>query len=232
MPIGYRNAYANVRIQKLNLARSEITLSTQEQKILRALAKSYRAVFTAYEEINAQRAQREAYGVQVTASFQEFQAGKITPDLLLEAQRFFASALASEYSAIRDYNNALATFEAVKGTIAQHDNVVISEAGLPTAVSERAVEHERKRSAALELRERAVPVPLVETHADNMSVDVPQGQRSQAIPLADLWQKKQPLLDVPPVPPAPMAGPSTAAAPNQVGDILAAPLPPGPASIK
>jgi len=56
----------------------------------------------------------------------------------VEAQRFFAQALASEYSAVRDYNNALATFEMVKGTIAQHDNVVISEAGLPTAVSERA----------------------------------------------------------------------------------------------
>ncbi len=147
VPIGYRNAYANVRIQKLNLARSMITLKTQEEKVQLALAKAYQAVFTAYEQINAQRAQREAFGVQVTASFQEFQAGKITPDLLLEAQRFFAQALASEYSAVRDYNNALVTFEMVKGTIAQHDNVVISEAGLPTAVAERAVEHQRKRSA-------------------------------------------------------------------------------------
>jgi outer membrane protein TolC len=232
VPIGFRNAYANVRIQKLNLARSVITLQTQEDKIRLALAKAYRAVFTAYEQIKAQRAQREAFGVQVTARFQEFQAGKITPDLLLEAQRFFAQALASEYSAVRDYNNALATFEMVKGTIAQHDNVVISEAGLPTAVAERAVEHQRKRSAALELRERAAPVSLAETHADNMSVDVPQGARSQAMPLSDLWQTKQPLIDAPVVPPAPPTSQSGAGAPHKVGDLSAIPLPTGPVLTK
>jgi outer membrane protein TolC len=244
VPIGYRNALANVRIQKLNLARSYETLQTQELKVQRALAKSYRAVFTAYEQIKALRAQREAFGVQVTARFQEFQAGKITPDLLLEAQRFFAQALSSEYSAIRDYNNVLATFELVKGTIPQHDNVVISEAGLPTAVAERAVEHQRKRSAALELRERAAPVPLAESHMDNMSVDVPQGQRSRAISLSDM---KQPLLDAPVAPPTTRAGQSDAAAsskkaidfgtglpvaPNRVGDLPGTPLPAVPSSMK
>jgi Outer membrane efflux protein len=225
-------------------------LRTQEFKVQRALAKAYRAVFTAYEQIKALRAQREAAGVQVTARFQEFQAGKITPDLLLEAQRFFAQALSSEYSAIRDYNNVLTTFELVKGTIPQHDNVVISEAGLPTAVAERAVEHQRKRSAALELRERAAPVSLAESHADNMSVDVPQGQRSRAISLSDM---KQPLLDAPPAPKAPSdagASPSSASlpaasskkaidfgtglpvAPNRVGDLPGTPLPTIPSSLK
>jgi outer membrane protein TolC len=250
VPIGYRNAHANVRIQKLNLARSYETLRTQELKVQRALAKAYRAVFTAYEQIKALRAQREAFGVQVTARFQEFQAGKITPDLLLEAQRFFAQALSSEYSAIRDYNNALTTFELVKGTIPQHDNVVISEAGLPVAAAERAVEHQRKRSIALELRERAAPVSLAESHADNMSVDVPQGQRSQAMPLSDLWQTKRPLLDAPPAPSAATASPSNASlpassskkaidfgtglplAPNRVGDLPGTPLPAVPSSLK
>jgi hypothetical protein len=197
VPIGYRNALANVRIQKLNLARSYETLRTQELKVQRALGKAYRAVFTDYEQIKAQRAQREAFGVQVTARFQEFQAGKITPDLLLEAQRFFAQALASEYSAIRDYNNVLATFELVKGTIPQHDNVVISEGGLPTAVAERSVEHQRKRSAALELRERAVPVPLAETHVDHPLVDVPQGSRGCTASLSDLSSATAPLKEVP-----------------------------------
>ena len=113
--------------------------------------------------------------MQVTASFQEFQAGKITPDLLLEAQRFFARPWPPNIPPSATTTTRSSPSRLVKGTIAQHDNVVISEAGLPTAVSERAVEHQRKRSAALELRERAVPVSLVETHADNMSVDVPEG---------------------------------------------------------
>jgi hypothetical protein len=103
---------------------------------------------------------------------------------------------------------------------------------LPTAVAERAVEHQRKRSAALELRERAAPVSLAETHADNMSVDVPQGARSQAMPLSDLWQTKQPLIDAPVVPPAPPTSRSGTGAPNKVGDLSAIPLPTGPVLTK
>ena len=127
VPLGYRNAYANVRIAKLTLARDYETLRTQELKIQRALSVAYQAVFVTYAEIEDLRAQREAFGEQVKANFQEFQAGKITPDVLLEAQRFWASALSQEYQAITDYNNSLAVFELVKGTIAQHDNVVIAE---------------------------------------------------------------------------------------------------------
>jgi hypothetical protein len=65
-----------------------------------------------------------------------------------------------------------------------------------------------------------------------MSVDVPQGARSQAMPLGDLWQTKQPLLDAPALPPAPSPVPAKADAANKAGDVSAAPLPPGPASTK
>ncbi len=41
----------------------------------------------------------------------------------------------------------------------QHDNIVIAEGGLPTCAQVRAVEHERERTTALVLRERAAPVP-------------------------------------------------------------------------
>ena len=99
-------------------------------------------------------------------------------------------ALQQEYQAVRDYNNALAVFELVKGTIPQHDNVVIAEGPLPGCASERAVEHQRQRSAALEVRERAAPVPLAETHP---VADVPDGPTSHAAALPDLWQNTPPL---------------------------------------
>ncbi len=200
VPLGYRNAYANVRIAKLRLARDYEALHTQELKIQRALGVAYQGVFVTYAEIKDLRAQREAFGDQVKANFQEFQAGKITPDVLLEAQRFWASALSQEYQAITDYNNSLAVFELVKGTIAQHDNVVIAEGPLPKCVAERAVEHQRQRSAALELHERAAPVPLAETHCDHPIADVPLGPDSHTEPLPELWKNMPPLKDAPPLP--------------------------------
>jgi outer membrane protein TolC len=231
VPIGYRSAHANVRIAKLNLARSYESLKEQELKIERALAKAYREVFTQYEDIKMLRAQREAFGEQVKARFQEFQAGKTTLDLLLEAQRFWAAALQQEYQAINVYNNSLAALELVKGTIAQHDNVAIVEGQLPGCVAQRAVEHQRQRSAALELRERAVPVPLAEVHADQPTADVPQGANCHAAPLPDLWQTVPPLQDAPalaPVPGAPAVktDPTPAAAPKKAFDFRT-PLPTG-----
>ena len=205
VPLGYRNAYANLRIAKLTLARDYESLREQERRVSFALTNAYRLIGSNYAEIEALRAQREAFGDQVKARFQEFQAGKITPDLLLEAQRFWAAALQQEYGAIRDYNNALTFFELVKGTIPQHDNVIIAEGPLPHCAAERAVEHQRQRSAALELRERAVPVPLAEVHADHSVADVPQGPDSHAAPLPELWQATPPLKDSPQLPPVPGA---------------------------
>ncbi len=215
VPIGYRNAYANLRISKLNLARDYENLREAEKKIHMALARAYQNIFVTYESIKMLRAQREAFGEQVKANFQEFQAGKITPDLLLEAQRFSAQALQQEYQSVRDYNNALAAFELVKGTIPQHDNVVIAEGALPQCASERAVEHQRKRSSALEARERATPVPLAETHAVE---DVPDGPASHAAALPDLWQNTPPLN-------------SPQALPIQPGEPATAPMPKKAASI-
>ena len=209
MPIGYRNAYANLRIAKLLLARDYENLREAEKKIQLALARTYQNVFVTYESIKTLRAQREAFGEQVKANFQEFQAGKITPDLLLEAQRFWAQALQQEYQSIRDYNNALAAFELAKGTIPQHDNVVIAEGPLPACASERAVEHQRRRSDALEVRERAAPVPLAETHPVE---DVPVGPASHAAALPDLWQNTPPLTTPQALPVQP--GEPAAAAPS------------------
>src|SRR5207237_8555545 len=104
------------------------------------------------------RAQRQAAAHQLEARFKEFLAGRGTLDILLEAQRFWADALRQEYDAISSYNIALAGFEWAKGTILQHDNVVISEGPLPQCAQVRAVEHERQRSLALVKREREIPV--------------------------------------------------------------------------
>jgi outer membrane protein TolC len=159
VPLGFRFASVQVRQAQLALARAMETLKDQEMKAQRFLGRYYEQISVSYENIRANRAQREAFGEQLRARQEEYRAGRGTLDILLEAQRFWADALASEYQAIVTYNNNLVEWEYVKGTIMQHDNVMIAEGGLPACAQVRAVDHERERTAALVLRERASPVP-------------------------------------------------------------------------
>lgn len=158
VPLGYRNAHVGVRQAQLLLTQSMEVLKDQELKAESFLYNYYKRLSLAYEQIKANRAQREAFGEQLRTRQLEYAAGRGTLDTLLESQRFWADALANEYQAVVAYNNALVGFEFSKGTIMQHDNVVIAEGQLPCCASVRAVEHEKQRTAALVLRERAVPV--------------------------------------------------------------------------
>lgn len=158
MPLGFRDAHAAVRAARLQLAQSYNQLRDQELKAQRQLGYSYQKLFQFYQLIETYRAQREAYGTQLEARFREFRTGRGTLDFLLEAQRNWADALNQEYNAITQYNATIASFQFSKGTIMQFDNVYLSEGALPQCAQVRAVDHERERSRALVLRERAVPM--------------------------------------------------------------------------
>jgi outer membrane protein TolC len=200
VPIGYRTAHANIRLAKLQLARSYETLHDQEFKVERFLALQYRRIFESYELIRIRRAQREAFATQLRAQFEQFVAGRGTLDVLLEAQRFWASALADEYTAIRDYNNVLAGFEFAKGTIMQHDNVIISEGGLPACVQKRAVEHLRERTAALELRDHALPAPNCSAGCEHDGITLPHPQTDAGQSLLDMPKQAPPPTSLPDMP--------------------------------
>jgi outer membrane protein TolC len=163
--IGYRDANAAVRSARLSLMQSMLTLRDLENRYTGFLEQQYRAIFASYQQIIALRAQREAAAQQVRVRFDIYRLGARVPggqqqpiEFLLDAQRLWADALRDEYQAIINYNNALARFEYAKGTIMQHDNIVIAEGGLPQCAQVRAVEHERERSQALVLKERAKPI--------------------------------------------------------------------------
>lgn len=159
IPIGFRDAHAAVRTAKLNLDRSYFQLKDQEDKARRFLGLQYRQVIQYYEELGAQQAQRIANANQLNARFLAFQAGTTagTIDVLLEAQRNWADSVASEHTAIVNYNNALAGLQFAKGTILNYDNVTIAEGALPQCVQVRATEHIRERERALIAHERPDP---------------------------------------------------------------------------
>ena len=157
VPLGFRDAHAGVRQARLRLSQSYMVLRDEEDRARSFLAQQYRLLGSFYTQIQALRAQREAAAVQLEARFGEYQAGKIILDVLQTAQQAWAAALSDEYNAIVQYNNSQARFEFARGTLLRHDNVVIAEGPLPRCAQVRAVEHERQRSEAIVLRERARP---------------------------------------------------------------------------
>lgn len=190
VPLGFRDANAAVRAARLNLARAHAALCDQERKTQLFLGLIYRRVFEFYEQIQANRALREAAATQLEARFKEFLAGRGTLDFLLEAQRVWADALKSEYDFIVSYQIALMGFEFAKGTLLQYDNVYVSEGPLPGCAQVRAVEHQRERTHALVLAERAVPVvqPACCTEPGHATAGLPQLPANGAAPLPALLE--------------------------------------------
>jgi outer membrane protein TolC len=155
VPLGYRLEHASVRAARLQLAQSYYLLKDQEDRAQRVLTLQYQKIFEWYNQIEANRAERKAYGDAVEARFREFAVGKTTvSDFLLDAMRRLVAAQVKEYTAISEYNNSLARFEWAKGNAMKHNNVLIADGALPCCAEVRAVDHERERAKAIILRER------------------------------------------------------------------------------
>jgi outer membrane protein TolC len=164
VPLGFREAHSMVRTAQLTLAQNYYLLHDQEERARRTLAQYYQKLTETYGLIRDHRGERKDYALgvenrlkKITLSVDELK-GNI--DALLENQRRLALAQVKEFEAVAEYNSNLARFEWARGTIMQYQNVVIAEGPLPECAAVRAVEHERQRSRALEIRERPAP----ETH--------------------------------------------------------------------
>jgi hypothetical protein len=184
-------------------------LQDQELKAERFLGLYYRRMSSAYFQIKAARAQRDAFATQLRVQYDFYRVGindpatgkGVTLNLLLEAQRFWSDALATEYQAIVTYNNAIAGWEYAKGTILQHDNVTISEGPIPVAAQKRAVEHLRERTKALLLRERAKPTGILAAPLER-SGPINVYPQINANSLPSIWKDMPPLKEAEELPPA------------------------------
>jgi outer membrane protein TolC len=168
--LGTRDAHAQTRISRLNLARTYTTLKSQELKAERFLAATYQDLDRFYELIRTQKGRRELLSELINLEKVLVVNGKKNGAEVevLEAQRNFAQALAAEHQAIADYNSSISRFQYAKGTILSYNNVVIADGQLTPLALERAVDHYQQRSLGLIARERptlpsadgnAVPLP-------------------------------------------------------------------------
>jgi RNA polymerase sigma factor (sigma-70 family) len=178
------------------LARSYLMLQDNELRWERFLGLQYRRLSSAYEQIKANRAQRQAFATQLKTQSEQYFAGRGSLDVLLEAQRFWADALSQEQAAMVSYTNARVGFTFAKGTVLQYAQVRAAHEPRPSNFDANSLAQERERTQAQVLGEKRLPVDAV--------LQGPKGDITSAVrgpTLAALWKAVPPLKAVRPLPP-------------------------------
>ncbi|MDR0522195.1 MAG: TolC family protein [Planctomycetaceae bacterium] len=148
MPFGWRRELAGVRNAQLNVAKAKAVLQEQELELTHQLADSFRTIDLAYQQMQTTLAGRRSATDEVNAVAAAFQAGTITLDQLLDAQRRQAEAETDYYSSVVDYNLAIMTLHYRKGSLLEYDNVCLTEGSWPAKAYFDAKRRARERDAA------------------------------------------------------------------------------------
>ncbi|HTQ38653.1 MAG TPA: TolC family protein [Pirellulales bacterium] len=149
MPIGFRQPLAAVRNAQLQLARERSILQDQELELSHQLADAMRDVDTNYVLSQTNFNRRVAAQQQVEAVKAAYDAGTVTLDLLLEAQRNQADAEAAYYRSLTDYNKAIMLVHYRKGSLLEYNGVYLAEGPWPAKAYFDAKRRARARDAGM-----------------------------------------------------------------------------------
>lgn len=163
IPLGFRDANAAVHQARLNLVRSYTQLQDSERKSLEVVSQQVRDVINQQSQIELFR-QRRIF-LQETLALNKVIIDQSAFELstfinLIQVQRDMATAIASEFQAVAQYNSSIAGLEFAKGTIQRFNNVSVGDGPLPGHVQKRAADHFSARNVAIKLREQPAELPL------------------------------------------------------------------------
>jgi outer membrane protein TolC len=228
VPIGFRQAHAQVRNYELRLAKARKVLSEQEKEIAQELAVAFQEVARTYESAI------ENYN-RFIAAVNDYENRKISDlqidpfDVKLRAQERRARAEVAYYTSIVEYNKALNNLQYRKGLILAHNNIHLREGPW----CREAYADACRRS---EHRAHSFDAPWKETLPAEFASPSPVGvvnfQTDTAAAALGGWSEPQPIpADTAPaskMPIEPGAEPAPQPAPQQ--PIESEPLPPQPPS--
>ncbi len=149
MPIGFRQPLAAVRNAQLQLARERSVLQDMELEVSHQLADAIRDVDTNYVLAQTNFNRRVAAEREVEAVLAAYDAGTVTLDLLLEAQRNRSDAEAAYYRALTDYNKAIMLVHFRKGSLLEYNGVCLAEGPWPAKAYFDATRRARARDAGM-----------------------------------------------------------------------------------
>ena len=149
IPIGFRQQMAGVRHAQLNLARERVMLQEQELELSHQLAAAIRQLEAHHVLSQTNFNRRLAAKKQVEVMQISYDAGKVSLDRVLEAQRRLAQAENDYYRSLVDYNKAIAEVHFRKGSLLEYNGVYLSEGPWPGKAYFDARRRARARDAAL-----------------------------------------------------------------------------------
>ncbi len=146
--IGIRKELATVRNEQMLLAREKARLQDQELELSHAMSDAIRDLSTHFQVTQTQFNRRVAAERQVEAVKAAYDAGTVTLDLLLEAQRNRADAETAYYRSLVDYNRGIARVHFRKGSLLEYNGVYLAEGPWPAKAYFDATKRARERDAA------------------------------------------------------------------------------------
>jgi len=151
MPLGFRRELATVRNYQLQLTRERARLQDEELEASHALVEAVRNVDTNFALSQTNFNRRVAAERQVEAVQAAYDAGTVTLDQLLDAQRRRAEAESSYARAIVDYTRSISQLHFRKGSLLEYNGVFLAEGPWPGKAYFDAHRRARQRDASLYL---------------------------------------------------------------------------------
>lgn len=188
MPIGFRQAHAQVRNIELRLAKAREVLYAQEMEIGHELAAAVQELTRAYAAAQANFSRRDAAIENVRVYALQEAGGIITIDEVLRAQERRAQAEVAFFTAVVDYNKAITNLNFRRGTLLEDANVHLLEGDWNPDAYIDAYRRAQCRTGAVE-------VPCKDTEPPEFARLAPLGGVSFAKPLGEPHQPT----DVPPM---------------------------------
>ncbi|MFM8578952.1 MAG: TolC family protein [Planctomycetaceae bacterium] len=151
MPLGFRRELSTVRHFQLQLARERARLQDEELEASHALVEAVRNIDTNFALAQTNFNRRVAAEKQVDAVQAAYDAGTVTLDQLLDAQRRRAEAESSYYRVLIDYNRSISQLHFRKGSLLEYNGIFLSEGPWPGKAYFDAHRRARQRDASLYL---------------------------------------------------------------------------------
>ena len=151
MPIGFRRELSTVRNFQLQLARERARLQDEELEVSHGLVEAARNVDTNFALSQTNFNRRVAAERQVEAVQAAYDAGTVTFDQLLDAQRRRADAESSYYRSLIDYNRSISQLHYRKGSLLEYNGIFLTEGPWPGKAYFDAHRRARQRDASLYL---------------------------------------------------------------------------------
>jgi outer membrane protein TolC len=149
MPLGMHRGMATVRHHQLLLTKARAVLADMELEVSHQISDAVRDVEFNYGVAQTRFNGWAASQDEVNAVESIYEAGRVTLDLLLDAQRRRALAESAFYRSLADYNRAVMRLHYNKGSLLEYNGVYLAEGPWPGKAHFDALRRARQRDASL-----------------------------------------------------------------------------------